>query len=472
MVLTMVLMAINGAAAHVASTQGAWPKARLAVLLTYLFVKELLGFAVVVPSVSRSVLIYSSLPSHPMVLPSITSGKKPRRLRLPRAHLSWLGFFDVSVARNIAYGSARRNLLDVYVPGGATRSQGQLQKWPAVMFVHGGIWATGSKELFSHLGACLAQSGVLTVVVQYTLFPEVLAWKQAREVSSALTWFLDNAEQYGADPHRLTLMGHSAGAHLCALVLWERFKAAQCLQHRWAAEAGILSPELRPEIDEEDLDKQDIRQPCNFIGIAGVYDIVGHLKYEQKRGVDSLSCMTPAMGGKHLLEAMSPVHLFQSMGASTSISSVGANHGSVYRNIDSAIIDNMDHLGAIDAGICEENIENGNGEVLHESARNFDDVGVVSTGDNTACCQNLLRCTLISSWGDTVVPPDSSISFHAILQEQFGHQSQLIMFDNLKHSDFISLDGRSPEQVSFRRHILGILQRNTLGSSLVSQPLG
>ncbi|MCO5581636.1 hypothetical protein L7F22_035525 [Adiantum nelumboides] len=364
-------------------------------------------------------------------------------------------------------------MLDVYVPGAATCSQGPLRKLPAVMFVHGGIWATGSKELFSHLVACLAQSGVLTVVVQYTLFPEV-AWQPhcSGEVSSALTWFLDNAEQYGADPHRLTLMGHSAGAHLCALVLWERFKAAQCLQHRWAAEAGILSPELRPEIDEEDLDKQDIRQPCNFIGMAGVYDIVGHLKYEQKRGVDSLSCMTPAMGGKHLLEAMSPVHLFQSMGASTSISSVGANHGSVEGNIDSAIFDNMDHLGAIDAGICEENIENVNGEVLQESARNSNDVGVVSTGDNTACCQNLPRCTLISSWGDTVVPPDTSISFHAILQEQFGHQSQLIMFDNLIHSDFISLDGRSLEQVSFRRHILGILQANTLGSSLLSQPIG
>ncbi|KAI5054639.1 hypothetical protein GOP47_0029784 [Adiantum capillus-veneris] len=412
MALTMVLMAIYNAAAHVASTQGAWPKARLAALLTYLFVKELLGFAMMVPSLSRSVLIYSSLPSYPMALPTITIVKKHNRLRLPRTRLPWLNGFNVSVVRNVAYGKAKRNLLDVYVPGAATFSQGRPRKWPAVMFVHGGIWATGSKELFSHLGACLAHSGVLTVVVQYTLFPEVLAWEQVREVSSALTWFLDNAEQFGADPHRLTLMGHSAGAHLCTLVLWERFKAAQHLQQRRAAEAGFLVPQLQPEIDEEE---QDIRQPCNFIGMAGVYDIVEHLKYEQKRGVEALSCMTPAMGGKHLLEAMSPVHLFQSMGAGTSIPNIGADQGSVPGSIEKAIIDNMDSLGAVDAGLCDKSIEGGNSEVHHEATSNYDDVGVVIVGDGSPCRQHL-------------------------------------------PSDFINLDGRLPEQVSLRRHILSILQ--------------
>lgn len=60
--------------------------------------------------------------------------------------------------------------LDVYVPEAAVFERRQ---WPVVLFVHGGIWASGSKELFSHVGACLANYGVLAVVVQYTLFPQV-----------------------------------------------------------------------------------------------------------------------------------------------------------------------------------------------------------------------------------------------------------------------------------------------------------
>jgi carboxylesterase type B len=55
--------------------------------------------------------------------------------------------------------------------GGEMRESNSRQ--PVVMFVHGGIWAAGSKELFSDLGASLAAHGLLTLVLQYTLFPQV-----------------------------------------------------------------------------------------------------------------------------------------------------------------------------------------------------------------------------------------------------------------------------------------------------------
>ncbi|KAI5065873.1 hypothetical protein GOP47_0018497 [Adiantum capillus-veneris] len=459
MTLAMVLGAIHGAAAHVASTPGAWPKAKLAARLTYVFVKEILGMALALPSVSRSLFLHSSLPSHPKEIQPLTVNARRKPMRLLRAHLQWVGSFNVSVARNIPYGTAKRNLLDVYVPD-AVASDGELQRWPAVVFVHGGAWATGSKELFSHLGACLAHSGVLTVLVQYTLFPEVLAWQQVREISLTLTWLLDNVQDYGGDPQRVTLMGHSAGAHLCALVIWERFKAAQQLQQRRvAAEARSLALDFRLEIDEEDdLDEQDTRQPHNFIGMAGVYDIVEHLKFERKRGVDTMSSMTPAMGGKHLLEAMSPVHLFQSVGSGMSMVNTENNHGFINASIDEAVLDKMNHLAAIDAGLCAAIIADGNSsEIRHKSSNNEGADLCVRSGGGV-CQSHLPSCTLMCSWNDMVVRPDTSISFHAVLQEELGHQSQLILFNDLAHSDFVNLDGRAPEQALLRRHILRMLE--------------
>ncbi|MCO5574221.1 hypothetical protein L7F22_028003 [Adiantum nelumboides] len=455
MTLAMVLGAIHGAAAHVASTQGAWPKAKLAAVLTYLFVKELLGMALALPSLSRSLLLYSSLPSHPKAIQPLTPKK---RLRLLRTHAQWVSSFNVSVDRNLPYGTAKRNLLDVYIPD-AVASDRDYRR-PAVMFVHGGAWATGSKELFSHLGACLAHSGVLTVLVQYSLFPEVLAWQQVREVSSALTWFLDNVEHYGGDPQKVTLMGHSAGAHLCALVIWERFKAAQQLQQRRvAAEAWNLTSELWPEICDEDMEEQDTRQPHNFIGLAGVFDIVEHLKFERKRGVDTMSSMTPAMGGKHLLEAMSPVHLFQSVRSIMSMVNSDRDQELMRANIDDAVLDNMNHLGAIDAGLCAASVTADNQEMCHVPCNNEDaDSSVSSGGHCSASNIHLPGCTLMCSWSDMVVRPDSSISFHSVLQEDLGHKSQLIVFNDLAHSDFVNLDGRSLEQASLRRHILCILE--------------
>lgn len=397
MALSMVLLALNGAAAHVGSTPGLWQKARLAAVLAYHFAKEIVGFAAIIPSATRAFLIYSSLPSHPLSHLGLVDGTGKDGDTCNTAHRSLVGpklrqrrwrAFKVSIARDIRYAEAKRNLLDVYVPQAEAVEGGR----PVVMFVHGGIWASGSKEVFAHVGACLANHGVLAIVIQYTLFPEVLAWQQVREVSRALSWVLDNAVHYGGNPGRVTLMGHSAGAHLAALVLWERFKAGQQLQQRRAA---TTSQEAEIEWNEQDFDEEDVRQPCKFVGLAGVYDIVEHLKYEQKRGVASMSCMSPAMGGfPHLLEAMSPVRLFHSVVSSR------RRRPSFYR------------------------------EFLFPS------------------------CTLLCSSSDTVVPPDTSLSFNAVLQQQLGLDSRLILLDSLRHGDFVVLDGSIPELVSLRNHIL------------------
>jgi prenylcysteine alpha-carboxyl methylesterase len=97
--------------------------------------------------------------------------------------------------------------MDIYVPGGPVQGGSK----PVIMFVHGGVWASGDKWQFSPLGSQLAQDGVIAVVVQYTLFPQVLAEDQVSEVSQALTWTMDNIQNYGGHPRKIYVMGHSSG---------------------------------------------------------------------------------------------------------------------------------------------------------------------------------------------------------------------------------------------------------------------
>ena len=94
--------------------------------------------------------------------------------------------------------------MDVYLPaapsvdaGRGTVSSGGT---PVALFCHGGIWAHGERWHYAPLAARLAQAGVLTIVMSYSLYPQVLAPQQALEVGQALSWTLDNVARLGGDP--------------------------------------------------------------------------------------------------------------------------------------------------------------------------------------------------------------------------------------------------------------------------------
>ena len=111
--------------------------------------------------------------------------------------------------------------LDVYRPLGAG-------PFPVVVFVHGGGWHTGDKRSAVHAKAdWLTARGVLFVSVNYRLSPtpqatpdpgRVTLPTHAQDVARAVAFVRANAERWDADPGRLALMGHSAGAHLATLV--------------------------------------------------------------------------------------------------------------------------------------------------------------------------------------------------------------------------------------------------------------
>jgi acetyl esterase/lipase len=123
-----------------------------------------------------------------------------------------------------AYGDGPRQRLDVYRPVGLSVPA------PVIVFVHGGSWQAGDKHLYRWLGKSLASQGFVTVLVNYGLMPVVRFPDSARDVAAAVAYVRVHAAEWGGDASRLTLMGHSAGAHLTALIAYDaRYLAAHGL---------------------------------------------------------------------------------------------------------------------------------------------------------------------------------------------------------------------------------------------------
>ena len=100
--------------------------------------------------------------------------------------------------------------LDVYPATGADL--------PVVIFVHGGGWFRGDKSNVDAKPVGFNARGFVFVSVNYRLIPEVDVTRQMQDVARAVAWVKENIGQYGGDPSRLFLMGHSAGGHLVSLL--------------------------------------------------------------------------------------------------------------------------------------------------------------------------------------------------------------------------------------------------------------
>ncbi len=92
------------------------------------------------------------------------------------------------------------------------------EKNPVVIFIHGGYWDEGNKNIYGFLGRNFAKKNVVTVIPNYTLSPKGNYDTMAKEVAAAIKWTYENIEKYNGNPNQIFLMGHSAGGHLIALV--------------------------------------------------------------------------------------------------------------------------------------------------------------------------------------------------------------------------------------------------------------
>ncbi len=114
----------------------------------------------------------------------------------------------------LSYGPDKLQQLDFYPSANGNR------RAPLVVFVHGGGWKRGNKDNASGPWKAphYTQAGYAYASINYRLVPDATVEQQGADVASSLRYLIDNAAKLGFDPSRIAIMGHSAGAHLVALV--------------------------------------------------------------------------------------------------------------------------------------------------------------------------------------------------------------------------------------------------------------
>ncbi len=142
----------------------------------------------------------------------------------------------------LAYGPLPRHQLDVYTPTSAPPAAG----WPTVVFFYGGNWVSGERGDYKFMGEALAARGVLTLIADYRLYPEITYPDFLEDCARAMAWGFEHAKSLGGDPKRVFVMGHSAGGYNAAML---------ALDPRWLAAVNHSPKELD-----------------GWIGLAGAYE--------------------------------------------------------------------------------------------------------------------------------------------------------------------------------------------------------
>jgi acetyl esterase/lipase len=104
-----------------------------------------------------------------------------------------------------------RQTLDVYAPTGG-------QSRPIILWIHGGGWQTGDKASVQIKPQAFVDRGFVFVSTNYRLLPDVDMGTIVRDIARSIRWVHDHIGEYGGDPERILVMGHSAGAQLAALI--------------------------------------------------------------------------------------------------------------------------------------------------------------------------------------------------------------------------------------------------------------
>jgi acetyl esterase/lipase len=121
----------------------------------------------------------------------------------------------VATHRNIPYYqgpdySPQDHALDLYLPS--------KRDFPTILFIHGGAWSMGGKEVHQLLGETLARKGIATAVINHRLSPAVTHPEHLKDVGRAVLWVHNSIPMYNGDKNRIFLLGHSSGGHLASLL--------------------------------------------------------------------------------------------------------------------------------------------------------------------------------------------------------------------------------------------------------------
>jgi len=136
---------------------------------------------------------------------------------------------NVKVVKDMNYTSKvdQRRQLNVYYKSGVVQAK------DVVVFIHGGSWSSGKKDIYWWLGRNLARKGVVAVTINYGLAPDNKYPQMAADCAEAIKWVTQHISTYHGNPARIFVMGHSAGGHLAELINADP---------RYFAAAGIKNP--------------------------------------------------------------------------------------------------------------------------------------------------------------------------------------------------------------------------------------
>jgi acetyl esterase/lipase len=140
------------------------------------------------------------------------------------------------------YGDDERQRLDVYLPVDG------LNEAPVVVFFYGGSWRNGDRADYAFVGEALASRGIITVVADYRVYPEVTYPAFVQDSAAATAWTRAHQQDWQAQSQPLFVMGHSAGAYNAAMI---------ALDARWLA-AHDLTPSML----------------AGWIGLSGPYEFL------------------------------------------------------------------------------------------------------------------------------------------------------------------------------------------------------
>jgi arylformamidase len=135
------------------------------------------------------------------------------------------------VQRDLFYTDAKDKLqsLDVYAPPKG-------EKHPVIVWIHGGGWKKGDKAALQQKPQAFADKGCVLVSINYRLIPAITLKDMMSDIAKSIRWVRDHAAEHRGDPERIVVMGHSAGAHLAALI---------CTDDSYLKETGVPMTSLK-----------------------------------------------------------------------------------------------------------------------------------------------------------------------------------------------------------------------------------
>ncbi len=139
---------------------------------------------------------------------------------------------------NIPYGRRKKQKLDIFVPK-------NFKNCAVQVYFHGGYWIARDKFDHSHLAKPAVENKIIHVSVNYDLCPEVTLNIIVKEAQECVEWIFKNIKTYGGNPNNINLVGHSAGAHLVAMILTKKYtKLPSNIIKSAVLISGIYQPEI------------------------------------------------------------------------------------------------------------------------------------------------------------------------------------------------------------------------------------